>query len=67
MFNSLILFLKLGVFEILLILLIILLLFGSTLIPKLVKSIKYSIKEFKAASDDDKETNNDDNSNKEIK
>lgn len=66
MFNSLILFLKLGVFEILLILIIILLLFGSTLIPKLVKSIKLSIKEFKNSSNDDKETNNADNKNKEI-
>lgn len=53
MFYNLILFLKLGIFEILLILLIILLLFGSSLIPKLVKSIKHSIKEFKNASYDE--------------
>ena len=49
MFKSLLLMMNFGVVEILLILLVVLLLFGSTQIPKLARSIGSSLKEFKKA------------------
>ena len=49
MFKSLLLIMNLGVLEISLIVLVILLLFGSTQIPKLARSIGSSLKEFKKA------------------
>ena len=54
MFSNLVLFLRLHITEILLIALVVLLLSGSTLILKLVKSIKLCIKEFKKANLDEK-------------
>ena len=49
MFKSLLLIMNFGVLEITLILLVVLLLFGSTQIPKLARSIGSSLKEFKKA------------------
>ena len=47
MFNSLLLIMNLGILEITLIVLVILLLFGSNQIPKLARSIGNSLKELK--------------------
>ena len=44
------LFINLGVTELLLILAVVILLFGSTQLPKLAKSIGLSLKEFKKAA-----------------
>ena len=55
MFESMILLMNFGITEILLIFLVVLLLFGSTQIPKLAKSIGSSIKEFKKAAKEARE------------
>lgn len=55
MLNKILFISNLGLPEILLILVIILLLFGSSQIPKLIKSIGEGIKEFKKASKEEPE------------
>jgi len=51
---------KLGMGELVLILLIILLLFGAAKLPEIAKALGKSIKEFKKAGKDIKETSEDD-------
>ena len=65
MFKSLLLVMNFGILEITLILLVVLLLFGSTQIPKLARSIGSSLKEFKKAQKEAEEEFEEDKEKKE--
>ena len=67
MFKSLLLIMNFGVFEITLILLVILLLFGSSQIPKLAKAIGNSLKEFKKTQREAEEKINEEDKKEEKK